>query len=112
MPEELKVGIINVVNVSLVIRELIIFQSLHIQFDIMKQFVKTLDKSGECFNIFSCKFLKLSSEKMKVDILDGPQIIQLVKDPSFVKSMTDVESKEWNSFMFVISNFLGEKKSK
>ncbi|GFV50580.1 uncharacterized protein TNCV_3122771 [Trichonephila clavipes] len=53
----------------------------------------------------------LSIEKLEAGIFDGPQIRQLVKDSNFVKSMTEVESKAWNSFVLVMSNFLGKKRS-
>ncbi|GFV39218.1 uncharacterized protein TNCV_2089581 [Trichonephila clavipes] len=77
----------------------------------MKQFVKALDKSGECFNFLPRKFPGLSIEKSKVGIFDGPQIRQLVKDSNCVQSITEVESKAWNSFVLVMSNFLGKKRS-
>lgn len=111
MREELKVGTKNVINVPLVSRDRIILPPLHIKLGIMKQFVKALDKSGECFNFLSRKFPGLSTEKLKAGIFEGPQIRQLVKDPNFVKSMTEVESKAWNSFVLVMSNFLGKNKS-
>ncbi|GFT95296.1 uncharacterized protein TNCV_3325961 [Trichonephila clavipes] len=60
---------------------------------------------------FHTKFPGLSTEKLKAGIFDGPQIRQLVKDSNFVKSMTEVESKDWNSFVLVMSNFLGKKRS-
>ncbi|GFT20545.1 uncharacterized protein TNCV_2183821 [Trichonephila clavipes] len=77
----------------------------------MIQFVKALDKSGECFNFLSRKFPGLSIEKLKAGIFDGPQIRQLVKGSNFVKSMIEVQSKAWNSFVLVMSNFLGRKRS-
>ncbi|GFW02929.1 uncharacterized protein TNCV_3733281 [Trichonephila clavipes] len=77
----------------------------------MIQFMKALDKSGECFNFLSRKFPRLSIEKLKAGIFDGPQIRQLVKGSSFVKSITEVKSKAWNSFVLVMSNFLGKKGS-
>ncbi|GFV37842.1 uncharacterized protein TNCV_2662551 [Trichonephila clavipes] len=91
--EELKVGTQNVINTPLGGRDLIILPPLHIKLGIMKQFVKALDKRGECFNFLSRKFPGLSIEKLKAVIFDGPQIRQLVKDSNFVKSMTEVESK-------------------
>ncbi|GFU02760.1 uncharacterized protein TNCV_402821 [Trichonephila clavipes] len=109
--QELKVGTKNVINTTLVSREHIILPPLYIKLGIMKQFVKVFDTSGECFNFISCKFPGLSIEKLKAGIFDGPQIRQLVKDSNFVKSMTKVESKAWNSFVLVMSNFLGKKSS-
>ncbi|GFS86240.1 uncharacterized protein TNCV_661111 [Trichonephila clavipes] len=77
----------------------------------MKQFVKALDKSGECFNFLSRKFPGLSIEKLKARIFDGPQVRTFVKDSNFVKSITEVESKAWNLFVLVMSNFLGKNRS-
>ncbi|GFT66743.1 uncharacterized protein TNCV_1395061 [Trichonephila clavipes] len=56
-------------------------------------------------------FPGLSIEKLKAGIFDRPQIRQLVKDSNFVKSMTEVEFEAWNSFVLVMSNFLGKKRS-
>ncbi|GFS93017.1 uncharacterized protein TNCV_532261 [Trichonephila clavipes] len=91
--QELKVGTQNVINTPLVSRDCIIHPPLHIKLGRMKQFVKALDTSGKCFNFLSRKFPGLSIEKLKAGIFDGPQIMQLVKDSNFVKSMTKVESK-------------------
>ncbi|GFU96801.1 uncharacterized protein TNCV_4626181 [Trichonephila clavipes] len=91
--EELKVGTKNVINMPLVSQDRIILPPLYIKLGMMKQFLKALDKSDECFNFLSHKFPALSIEKLKAGILDGPQIWQLVKDSNFVKSMTEVESK-------------------
>ncbi|GFV51081.1 uncharacterized protein TNCV_4743581 [Trichonephila clavipes] len=109
--EELKVGTKNLINTPLVNRDRIILPPFHIKLGIMKQFVKALDKSGEYFNFLSRKFPGLSIEKLKAGIFDGPQIRQLVKDSNFVKSITEVESKAWHSFVLIVSNFLGKKRS-
>ncbi|GFV59717.1 uncharacterized protein TNCV_1907881 [Trichonephila clavipes] len=109
--EELQVGTKHVINTPLVSLDRIILPPLHIKLGVMKQLVKALHKSGECFNFLSRKFPGLSKEKLKAGIFDGPQIRQLVKDSNFVKSMTEVESKAWNSFVLVMSNFLGKKRS-
>ncbi|GFV66833.1 uncharacterized protein TNCV_4303941 [Trichonephila clavipes] len=54
---------------------------------------------------------RLSIEKLKAHIFDGPQVRTFVKDSNFVKSITEVESKAWNSFVLVMNNFLGKKRS-
>ncbi|GFS88860.1 uncharacterized protein TNCV_3569571 [Trichonephila clavipes] len=81
--EELKVGTKNVINTPLVSQDRIILPPLYIKLGIMKQFVKALDKSGECFNVLSRKFPRLSIETLKAGIFDGLQIRQLVKDSNF-----------------------------
>ena len=45
-----------------------------IKLGLMKQFVKALDKEGECFKYLCTKFLRLRYEKIKAGIFDGPQI--------------------------------------
>ena len=42
----------NVINDPLVDRKNIVFPPLHIKLGLMKQFVKALDHSGECFSYF------------------------------------------------------------
>ena len=42
----------------------------------MKQFVKTLDKEGDCFQYICSAFPGLSYEKVKAGVFDGPHIRQ------------------------------------
>lgn len=107
----LTVGKGNVIREPLVSRDKIILPPLHIKLGIMKQFVKALDKEGDCFKYICRKFSKLSMEKLKSGIFDGPQIRQLMKDTNFVKVMTVPESMAWESFVVVIENFLGNHKT-
>lgn len=109
--EALVPGQQNVINPPLVSRDRIILPPLHIKLGLMKQFVKGLDKSGNCFRFLSNKFPKLSAEKIKAGIFDGPQIRSLIQDTNFTKTMTDSEKNAWNEFVWIIHNFLGNKKS-
>ena len=99
------------INVLLVAREKIIILPLHIKLGLMKQFVKTLPVSGDCFNYIRRALPALIIEKLKSGILDGPQIRILTKDPCFVHSMTDTESTTWQIFVLVSQNFLGSRKA-
>ncbi|XP_026829889.1 uncharacterized protein LOC105279485 isoform X2 [Ooceraea biroi] len=74
----------------------------------MKQFVKALDRSSDCFKYICRKFPGLSIEKLKAGIFDGPQIRKLVKDQNFTTCMTVIESDAWLSYVAVIKNFLGD----
>ena len=38
----------------------------------MKQFVKALEKDGDCFRYICIKFPGLSIEKLKAGVFDGP----------------------------------------
>lgn len=109
--EALVPGRLNVINAPLVSRDRIILPPLHIKLGLMKQYVKALNKDGECFKYITKLFPKLSTEKTKAGIFDGPQIRKLINDSNFTNCMTVVEKSAWNEFVWVVKNFLGNKKS-
>ncbi len=110
--DSLVVGEKNVIKEPLVPREKIILPPLHIKLGLIKQYIKALDKNGPCYNFICQKFPAVSSEKLKADILDGPQIRLLMKDSAnFEKCMTDIERLAWKSFVAVTNNFLGNVKA-
>lgn len=109
--EHMTPGQQNIVQNSLVARDRIILPPLHIKLGIMKQFVKALDKNGNCFSYICHKFPQLTMEKIKAGIFDGPQIRQLTKDTEFRNSMTKLELRAWTAFVSVMQNFLGNRKS-
>lgn len=84
---------------------------LHIKLGLIKQFIKALDKEGECFKYLSTKFTRLSYEKIKARIFDGPQIRNLLKDQEFISTMKREELQAWKAFLDVVKNFLGNMKS-
>ena len=53
----------NIKNVPLVNRKKVLLPPLHIKLWLMKQFVKALDKEGECFKYLCTKFPRLTYEK-------------------------------------------------
>ena len=57
----------------------------------MKQFMKFLPVTGNCFNYICTAFPVLTMEKLKAGFFDRPRIRKLIKDPSFVQSMTDTK---------------------
>ena len=77
----------------------------------MKQFVKALDKDGDCFNCILKTFLGLSMKKLKADIFDGPQIRKLMQDQTFTARMTVAERAAWCLCVSVIREFLGNTKA-
>ena len=77
----------------------------------MKQFVKALDFRGDCFKYIGYTFPGLRAEKLKAGIFNGPQIRQLMKDSSFVASMTSKEARAGKALTKMIKNFLGNKKA-
>ena len=50
----------------------------------MKQFIKALDKEGNCFEHLCNTFSGISIEKTKTWLFDGPGIRKLVKGPHFI----------------------------
>lgn len=109
--ETMEVGTQNIINPPLVSRDRILLPPLHIKLGLMKQFVKALDKNGQCFSYITQKFPGLSIEKIKGGIFDGPQIRILIRDKDFLSSMNDLERLAWNSFVEVTKNFLGNHRS-
>ena len=107
----IKSGEKNIVNNPLVDRKNIILPPLHIKLGLMKQFVKALDCSGDCFGYICSTFPGLSYEKRKAGILDGSQIRTLLRDQYFVTTMTVVEARAWKAFSKVVHNFLGNKRA-
>ena len=89
----IKPGEKNIVNNPLVDRQNIILPPLHIKLGLMKQFLKALDRSGDCFGYIWSTFPGLSYEKKKAEIFDGPQIRTLLRDQYFVTTMTVVEAR-------------------
>lgn len=109
--ENMEVGKANVVHEPLISRENILLPPLHIKLGLMKQFIKALDKTGDCFKYVCQKFPSLSMEKLKAGVFDGPQIRTLIKDIEFINHMSQIESKAWLSFVLVVKNFLGNHKA-
>ena len=68
----------------------IVFPPLHIKLGLMKQFVKALDKDGDCFQYICKSFPSLSNEKLKAGMFDGPQIGQLMGYQKFCDSVNEV----------------------
>ena len=108
--EQMDVEEKNIINKPLVDRNKIIFPPLHIKLGLMKQFVKALNKEGNCFEYICRTFPGLSNEKLKAGIFDGPQIRKLLKDTNFVNSMNSVEAPTWNAFTEVVNKFLDNVK--
>ncbi|GFV63066.1 uncharacterized protein TNCV_3700201 [Trichonephila clavipes] len=60
------------------------------------QFVKALDKEGECFKYLCEQFPGLSDAKLKEGISVRPDIIKHLKDETFVTKMEMKEKNAWN----------------
>ena len=110
--EEFKAGEKNIKHQPLVDPRKVLLPPLHIKLGLMKQFVKALDKDGSCFKYLCDKFPALTNEKIKAGVFDGPQIRQLLNDQQFVLTMKRLERNAWEGFTEVVTNFLGNTKSK
>lgn len=77
----------------------------------MKQFVKALPTEGDCFKYLISAFPRLSFEKIKAGVFDGPQIRQLIKDEHFIGTMTELQKNAWLAFKNVVKNFLGNTRA-
>ena len=88
----MRLGKANVINEYSVVREKIVIPPLHNELGLMKQFVKALPVTGDCFDYICSEFPALTMKKMKVGIFGGPHICKLIKDSRFVQSMRDTES--------------------
>ena len=62
----------------------ILLLPLHMKLSLKTQFVKALDKGGDCFNYITKKFHQISRAKLKADIFVGPHIRKLLKDDIFI----------------------------
>ena len=108
---KLIVGKQNVIREPLVTVDRIVLPFLHIKLGLVKQFLKALNKEGECFKYIVNKLSTVSIMKLKAGVLNGPQIRRLVNDANFVESMTELEAGAWRSFVAVCKNFLGNHRS-
>ena len=61
----------------------ILLPPLHIKLDLMKNFVKSMDKTKKAFTYLQDKFSAISEAKLREGIFVGPQIRQLFQDNIF-----------------------------
>ena len=99
------------VNEALVPVEKIVLPPLHIKLDLVKQFVRALNKEGSCFKFIVRKLAAVSIQKLRAGVLNGLQIRCLVNDDDFINSMNDLEAKAWRSFVSLAANFLGNHRT-
>lgn len=80
--EGLEPGNKNVLKQPLIDPAKVLLSPLHIKLGLMKQFVKALDKQGQCFQYITKQFPQLSDVKLKEGIFDpvDPQNEQFGKD--------------------------------
>jgi hypothetical protein len=106
----LEPGSKNILHRSLVDPNKILLPPLHMKSGIMKQFVKALPKTGNCFKYLCKKFPHLSEAKQKAGFFVGPVTRNLKFDEDFLLTMTEVETEAWIAFRSVVTKFLGNNK--
>ncbi|EZA54307.1 hypothetical protein X777_06137 [Ooceraea biroi] len=103
--QSLDPGSHNVINEPLVDPKNVLLSPLHIKLGLMKQFVKALDKEGQCFKHLQKVFPSLSEAKIKEGVFVGPDIRILMKTTDFEEVMTKDERSAWTSFKKVVDGF-------
>jgi hypothetical protein len=88
----------------------ILLPPLHIKLGMVKQFVKALPKTGNCFKDLCKKFPHLSKAKLKERIFVGPDIRKLMFGEDFLLTMTEGGREAWIAFRSVVTKFLGNNK--
>jgi hypothetical protein len=76
----------------------------------MKQFVKALPKTGNCFKCLCKKFPYLSEAKLTDGFFVGPGIRKLMVNEDFPLTMTGVETEVWIAFDSVVTTFMRNSK--
>ena len=106
-----KVSEKDILHATLIDPKNVLLPPLHIKLGMMKQFVKALNRESDCFIYLCDTFPALGTKKLRAGIFDGPQIRRLMKDSTFVSTMTALEKDAWLSFSAVLENFLGNFKA-
>jgi hypothetical protein len=83
---------------------------LCIKLGIMKQFIKGLPKTGNCFKYLCKNFPHLSEAKLKEGVFVGPDVRKLLLDEDFLLTMTEVDREARMAFRNVVTKFLGNSK--
>jgi len=109
--KSLKRGIMNVEDHPLVEPSKIVLSSMHLKLGLMKHFEKVMNQEEAAFTYLREKFPRLSEAKLKKGIFIGPQIRILIKDEYFDKLLQGDEKAAWNSFKFVVKEFLGNRRA-
>lgn len=102
----------NVKGIPLVDADCIIPPPLHIKLGLFKNFVKALEKDGPAFQHLISFFPRLSNEKIRQGVFDGPQIRELLKDDEFNMHLAKKELDAYKAFIAVVEGFLGNHRAK
>ncbi|GBM53560.1 hypothetical protein AVEN_576-1 [Araneus ventricosus] len=95
----------NVINTTLELPGKVLLPPLHIKLGLMKQFIKSLPKDGECFRYLCSKFPELTEAQLKEGVFTGPDIRKLLSDSLFSETMGNKEKEACDSFKDVVRRF-------
>ena len=105
--KSLKVGEKNVQHPALAVWHTILLPPLHMKLGLMKNFVKTMDRTGSVFKYLAEIFPRLREAKIKEGVFVCPQIRTLFRDDMFNNLHQSVDKNNWDAFRLVSTNFLG-----
>jgi len=101
----------NDVNLPLVLPEKIYLPPSHIKLGLVKNFVKSMDKTGRRLKYVRNKFPNVGDAKIKEGIFVGPQIRELMQDKHFDEDLNETEKNAWLSIKRICKDFLGNQKA-
>ena len=77
----------------------------------MRNFMKSVDKTGHRFEYMGNKFPNVSDAKIEKGIFIGPQIKELMQEKQFDEDLNETERNSWLSFKRICKDFLGNHKA-
>ena len=81
---------------------------VHIKLDLMKNFVKAMDRDGDGFKFFKDFFgAEKTDAKLEAGVFVGPEIKKLMQNEEFGARLNPLELAAWNAIKSVVVNFLG-----
>jgi len=81
----------NVKYESLVDLLKVILPPLYIKLELIKNFVKAMNRDGPGFKFSKEKFSSLSDAKIKEGVFVGPDVKKLIRDPAFISTLNEVK---------------------
>jgi len=101
----------NVVNPPLVLAEKIFLPPLHIKLGLLKNYVKSMDKTCLGFEYLRNKFPNVSDAKIKEGVFIGLQIRELMQDKQCDEDLNETERNARLSFKRISKDILGNDKA-
>lgn len=84
---------------------------IYIKLGLIKNFVKTLERTSPTFSFLCENLPRLSAEKIEADVFTGHLIRQLLRDAQFDLAISNDGKTAWNAYRHAATCFLGNVKS-